>query len=103
MSGPKPLTGTCAGCGAENSIYHPGWSDYYCHKCAQGMHNYELAREHLVDLVDPVLDVWRTHWLASGVTHKDLVEAVKYIEPDLLRVLRELNEEDPKPDTTATP
>lgn len=96
MSGLKPLTGTCDGCGRPDGINIPTSFEHFCPVCAANGDNYRLAAEHFLGLIAPVIEVWRTHWIARGVEPGILLESLENHEDEIIALMHELNEANPK-------
>lgn len=95
------LTGDCAGCGAPDAlIYTPIYEDHPLHYCSRCQHlndEYNRARQNLVELVRPVMGVWRAHWLGRGMEPGVLLEALENSDA-IEKLLMELNTADPQND-----
>jgi hypothetical protein len=87
----KPLTGPCYDCQMRGSVYYPEHDNYMCAKHAAQVSLWEESREHLLDLITPTVEAWRTHWLERGLTERDIESTFESLEPYLLKIVQPEN------------
>ena len=82
MSRSDALIARCDGCGREDGLRHPHRQEHLCPRCGNMYDGGNLARLHLHRLLEPVIAVWRAHWLERGIGDGFLDELVKDLEKD---------------------
>jgi recombinational DNA repair protein (RecF pathway) len=95
----KPLIGHCIGCGRKDALYHAHRDEYLCPRCGNLYETGELAEPHLWQILDPLIEAWRQHWIERGVSMQFLKEVLDgYTETDRSRMSLQHGYEVPAPD-----
>lgn len=90
----KPLFGECSSCFASGGLYYPNRGRYLCPEHARLEALWGESREHLIDLLIPVVEAWKAHWRERGLDDAELVNRVQCFEEDLLEAVREYEKDD---------
>ncbi len=73
-----PLEGSCASCYGPG-FYYPYRDEYLCAECASDRDRWDLSHTHLHDLLVPILEAWRAHWRARGLSEQELNDTIEMI------------------------
>ena len=69
----------CTSCGHEKGEYVPSLHGVFCLRCAAEYKRLEAAKADLKVMLEPMVALWRTHWMALGVTEDEAQELVKAV------------------------
>jgi hypothetical protein len=64
------LNGKCISCFNPEAIFVPSLGDCYCADCAEKNETIDTAENHLLDLLEPIVNQWYKHHLARGTEPK---------------------------------